>query len=78
MRVYTIPLLFFAFASWAVFLGGLASVQNICNDGTTGAATLAERGGGAGATSTGLSGVFGFSNNLSCSQLYRFWYGVFC
>ena len=73
MRFYTIPLLLFAFASWAVFLGGLASVQNICSDGTTGQATSVTQGGGSGATSTGLQSVFGFGNNLNCSQLYRFW-----
>lgn len=73
-RSIIIPLLLFAFATWAVYLGGLAASQHYCQDGTTGesGADLADQQ-AQGLNTNGLQGVWGFSGSvLYCSNVYRF------
>jgi uncharacterized spore protein YtfJ len=65
----TWPFLLLALATWAVFLGGLASLQNVCNDYTTQYGDQRGAPGGAGAGGTGnpnaLANVQGQSLNTA-------------
>jgi hypothetical protein len=74
-RALSWPALVFTFATWAVFLAGIACLQHNCNDGTTGAGT-SQVPTPAAANTFGSSGLFGFSSALPCARFFRFWWFV--
>ena len=76
LKGLTLPLVLFAFAVWAVFLAGIASLQSSCNDGSRPVGDPSDVP-AAGLNTAGLTGVWGFSSNvLVCSQLFRFYWFI--
>ncbi|GBF99279.1 membrane transporter [Raphidocelis subcapitata] len=74
-RVLSWPTLLFTFATWAVFLAGIACLQHNCADGTTGTGQVPY--GSTPSTSTfGLNGVFGWSPTVPCTRLFRFYWFI--
>lgn len=76
------PFLILALATWAVFLAGVASLQNICADGTTGTSAGGDTAAGAlqsirgmNRNTGGLENTWGFSAGpVPCARLYRFYW----
>lgn len=72
-----LPALVFAFATWAIYTGGLAAIQRYCvvpsqSVFASGANVLGRPVGNA-LDTDGLQGVFGFSANvLDCKEVFRF------
>lgn len=76
-RSLIIPLLAFAFCTWAVYLGGLAAVQSYCNGpaNSTGqsGAQIAGIQGSNNLNTDGLQSIYAFSANvLYCSNIFRY------
>jgi len=65
------PLVGLVFCTWAVSLGGLASLQDNCNDATVAAAGSNLLG------TAGLAGVRGISASvLDCTKVYRYYWFI--
>lgn len=77
-RSLILPLLAFAFCTWAVYLGSLAATQRYCTDvtgSTTGqsGADIAGQQTSNALNTDGLQGIYTFSANvLYCSNVYRY------
>lgn len=76
-RAMSWPALTFTFATWIIFLAGIACLQHNCSDGTTGRGTAQAPFNAFpdNLNTFGTSGIFGWSGNvLPCARLFRFFW----